>query len=118
VLKLDRPQQDVSPLGITHAAMGSSLRALQEQVMEVAFRALKRHSVVSEYTAVQLKRCLWDQMELRLGRVFALRQLLFAACSTFTKSSGVCMRDSLQGSLTGSRMFWQRVSNGSFPGRS
>lgn len=124
---MDRPTVGHFSAGeIMHTAIGSSLRISQEQAMEVAFRALKRHGVVSEHTTVQFERCLWDQIELRLGRMVVLRQLLFAAYSTFTKakrpaqecSSGVCRTDSLQGSLTGPRVFWQRGSSGSFPGRS
>ena len=124
---MDRPTVGHFSAGeIMHTVIGSSLRVSQEQAMEVAFRALKRHGVVSEHTTMQLERCLWDQIQLRLGSVVVLRRLLFAARSTFTKaqrpaqecSSGDCGRDSLQGSLTGSRVFWQRESNGSFPGRS
>lgn len=32
-----------------HTAIGSSLRIFQEQAMEIAFRALKRHGVVSAH---------------------------------------------------------------------
>lgn len=60
---------------------------------------------------------------LALGRRVILRQLLFAACPTFTKAqrpaqeciSGVCRRYELQGSLTGSWMFWQRTLTGFVP---
>lgn len=82
-----------------------------------------------KHTTVQLERCLWDQSKQWLGRVPVLVQLLFAACSTATEwlqrssgrsqecSSGVCRTDSLHSSLTGSRVFWQRTANSSFPGR-
>jgi hypothetical protein len=60
---LDRPTVGHFSAGeIMHTAIGPSLRIFQEQAMEVAFRALKRHGIVSERTTVQLERCLWDQI--------------------------------------------------------